>query len=280
MKTAIKQKNIFLILFMSVIGMIISLIITLIGADNLFLALLSLVIAIGSAVYQIVMLTKMVKEINIMCEGDGEHLMHYFAALLLGCVTLGIYYIYYLYRVQERLYANRKKYDVAITEKGTAIIMWYLLGFITLGICSLIALSIPIRNFNKMAYAYNKMHGLGEANNQSATENLTCKSTYSLEFTEGAEGDPAIGGQVNMKSGDLIIIGRDPSVSNFVVKDSTVSRKHCSIKVSSVGDKIMIIDHSSNGTYVGRQKLIKEIETSIAKGDVITLSNKTKFTIK
>ena len=297
MNSEIKQKSVFWILFMGAIGIVATVIIAVVGlfidggTISLFLAI---AVLFASQIYPLVKMSQMVNEINIMCADDGEHLMHYVLAFLLGCITLGIYYYYYMYRIQNRLYANKDKYNVAIAEKGSSVLLWLLLGILTFGICFLIAQAIPIRNFNKMACAYNKAHGFktdsvqavkqkesAQANAVKKVEKTAPSAKYTLVFAEGVAGDPAIGGQIRLMGGDRIVIGRDPQLSQFVVKDTTVSRKHCSIRVSSDGSRVYVTDHSSNGTYINdSQKLIKDVETAISKGDALKLSKHTVFTIQ
>ena len=92
----IKAKNTFLILFSQAIGLIILFLLIVIGiAADLggVMLFIGLVVFIASIIYSLVKLCQLVSEINFICEDDGEHLMPYICACLLGIITFGIYYI-------------------------------------------------------------------------------------------------------------------------------------------------------------------------------------------
>src|SRR6185503_1254890 len=74
-----------------------------------------------------------------------------------------------------------------------------------------------------------------------AKRRVTSQDTQKLKLKHrGAE-------VVRRREKDAVIIGRDPS-SGLVVDDDQVSRHHCTIERR--GDKFVITDTSSNGTYV------------------------------
>lgn len=59
------------------------------------------------------------------------------------------------------------------------------------------------------------------------------------------------GAVIPVKSGETVVIGRDPSVSSIVVKDDRASRKHCEISYSIENNRYSVTDYSSNGTWCG-----------------------------
>ena len=66
-----------------------------------------------------------------------------------------------------------------------------------------------------------------------------------------------------------ITLGRDPDVSQFVVLDSSISRRHCSIRKS--GGAITVKDEgSSNGTFVREARVT---EVALQAGDVIRIGH-------
>ena len=279
MYQGIKKKSIATIIALGIVASIMS---AIAAATLVFMPIISIVtslVGLLCIIYPIVILSKMVNEINIMCADDQEHLMHYVLAMLLGWVTLGIYDIYYYYRIQNRLHMSQYKYGVKVVETGNSVILWCIIGIFTLGIGNLVAQAIILRNFNKLAASYNNMKGLGtESEEQGLAKKMELKCTVSC--VQGVHGEPLIGGSVELGAGQSVIIGRDPNVAQLVVKDTQVSRNHCLIKMDGLGNKILITDFSSNGTRVDNQMLVKGIETQINRGTTIILSANTKFTVK
>lgn len=57
------------------------------------------------------------------------------------------------------------------------------------------------------------------------------------------------GAVIPVKSGDTVIIGRDPSVCSIVVKDEKASRKHCIIAYNGDNGMYAVTDFSVNGVF-------------------------------
>lgn len=102
---------------------------------------------------------KMAQDMNTMCEDDDQKTGGLIAFILLSIVTLGIYGIYWWYKIANRVYLNAPRYSIAVAEKGSSFLLWYLLGFLSFGIFSLVGYHIVIRNVNSLAAAYNRSHG-------------------------------------------------------------------------------------------------------------------------
>lgn len=273
-KAPIAAKNTFLILFSQVIGLLVFIICLAIGMGGAtgFMAILGIVILIASMIYPLVKLNQMSTEINIMCADDGEHLMPYICAWLLGFVTLGIYPLYYIYRMQTRLHENAHRYNVNISEKGGAVILWWLLGGLLFGIGMLVAFAIIIKSFNKMAYGYNasiKSSGKGKA------------SVGAKAFIKCIKGDIA-GASITLDAtNDTIIIGRDPSMSNIVSSDKKISKQHCIIEFKANEQAFYVTDcNSTNGTKLSNgAKLIGGVQTKVSGNEQIILSENTVFVL-
>lgn len=68
----------------------------------------------------------------------------------------------------------------------------------------------------------------------------------------------AIGQMVLLKSDRKLNVGRDPSCCNHVITDPKVSRKHLEITYIGALNKYLVVDCSSNGTYIQNgRRLIK-----------------------
>lgn len=272
-KNAIEAKSIFLILFSEAIGIVAFFILAIIGFTAGAIGgtlLIGLVVIIASIIYPLVKLSQMVSEINIMCAEDGEHLMPYIGAFLLGFVTFGIYPIYYMYRMQTRLHENAHRYNVNVSEKGGAIILWILLGWFIFGIGIIVAYAIIIKNFNKMAYGYNKVLS-SEGKLSGAKGQLKC-----------IKGDMA-GAEIIMDANNsAIIIGRDPSMANVVSADKKISKQHCIVRFDIENKAFYVTDcNSTNGTKLNNgAKLIGGKETKISDKEQIVLSENTVFTVE
>lgn len=280
-KNPIAAKSIFWVLFAGAVGLIGGIGIVLagamagMGAAALFIGC---VLIIVGCVYPLVVMTKLSSELNEMCEGDGEHLMPYICACLLGCITFGIYYIYYLYRMQNRLNENASRYNITINEGGGTIIVWFLVLFILFGIGPLVSLAIIIKNFNKMAYAYNDMLLKGDFNGDLDNDAYE----HAPEITGDViclSGDIK-GAVINMsKAEPLLIIGRDPLMANIVLNDAKISKQHCILRFDSYAGCFYVQDcNSTNGTTLSSGiKLTPEIETKIENGVELVLPHDIRF---
>lgn len=103
-----------------------------------------------------------------------------------------------------------------------------------------------------------------------------------LGAIEGIKGDYA-SAVINMKPGEKLIIGRDPTCCNIVISSEKrdISRTHCSVKYDPYTDSFKVIDMSSNGTYVNGTRLVKDQETQFQAGTVLSLgSGENQFRLK
>ncbi|MDR2964926.1 MAG: DUF4234 domain-containing protein [Treponema sp.] len=106
-------------------------------------------------IYPLFWVSKLAKDVNKMCEGDGKKTRGLILLLLFSLLTFGIYFIVWYYMLGDRLQDNGPKYNVTIKEGGGIIVLWSILGaFIFIG--PYIALYIIIKNTNILAAEYNK----------------------------------------------------------------------------------------------------------------------------
>ena len=99
---------------------------------------------------------------------------------------------------------------------------------------------------------------------------------------EGVSGDYA-SAVINMRPGEKLIIGRDPTCCNIVLSSEKkdISRTHCSVKYDPYTDSFKVIDMSSNGTFVNGTRLVRDQETQFSAGTVISLgSGENQFRLK
>lgn len=78
------------------------------------------------------------------------------------------------------------------------------------------------------------------------------------------------GAEIDM--GEVIVIGRDPSVAQLVISRDNISRKHCKIVFNNETGKYIVTDYSSNGTFILNGKRLDEnVPTELEKGTMIEL---------
>ena len=85
------------------------------------------------------------------------------------------------------------------------------------------------------------------------------------------------GASYPISDGEEIIIGKDPKCAHIIVSNEyqKVSRIHCGIKYDAANDKYIVIDYSTNGTYINsitNGRLTKGVYTPLPKGTIINLS--------
>lgn len=128
MKSMIKERNVFSYYFLSVITL---------------------------GIYTIVFWHKLAKDVNKLCEGDGKKTMKYVPAWFLNIPTLTIFSLIWKYKLTERLSDNAERYNLRFSESG-GLTVAYSLTIIGMPV----AHYLMIKNFNKMAKAYNDYNGL------------------------------------------------------------------------------------------------------------------------
>ncbi len=111
-------------------------------------------------IYGIVYWTKVSKEVDILCEGDGKKTMKYVYVWLLDFVTLGIMSLVWKFMLEERLKDNAERYNLRFSESGALVVFGSILGTIALGLGPILALFILNKNVNALIGAYNDYNGL------------------------------------------------------------------------------------------------------------------------
>ncbi len=111
-------------------------------------------------IYHIVFWTKVSKDVNALCEGDGKKTMKYVFCFLLNIVTVGIFGFIWKFKLAKRLQENAARYNLRFSESGgLVVVLAIVFAFFP------IAQAVLIKNFNKLAVAYNEYNGLEAAAN-------------------------------------------------------------------------------------------------------------------
>lgn len=100
-------------------------------------------------------------------------------------------------------------------------------------------------------------------------------------FLYGLNGEYT-GLKIELKSNEAIIIGRDPKISQLIIKSEKVSRKHCLVRFNSKLRKFIVIDYSFNGTYtLDGERLLKNHQNILPANSVIVIGkNQFQFILK
>lgn len=104
-------------------------------------------------IYALVFWGKCTKDVNTLCEGDGKKTMKFKYVVLLSIITLGIFGLVWRCKLANRLKENAERYNLMFSESGALVVVFSLLGLV-------LGDFILIKNFNKIAKAYNDYNGL------------------------------------------------------------------------------------------------------------------------
>jgi hypothetical protein len=99
---------------------------------------------------------KLARDMNTLCAGDGRKTRGVLALIFLSLITAGIYNLFWIYAVADRLQDNAPRYQLSFKESGGTVFTWYFFGVLIL-IGPFIALHIIIKNINALADVYNKI---------------------------------------------------------------------------------------------------------------------------
>ena len=143
-----------------VFGLILGIILAIASGEGSVIIILPLTYAIvfallSSNMYRIYFYYRLSLDVNAVCEGDGHETESSLIAAVLSSLTLGLYNVYWIYKLGQRLKANAPRYGFKMQETGKEIAVLYSLSF------GYIAAWELIKNMNKIAKVYNQ-NGLAE----------------------------------------------------------------------------------------------------------------------
>jgi hypothetical protein len=79
------------------------------------------------------------------------------------------------------------------------------------------------------------------------------------------------GAVIPVKSGDTVVIGRDPANCSIVLKDEKASRKHCTITYNGENGMYSVTDLSVNGVYKNGDRLPEKTAVPMSAGSEIRI---------
>ncbi|MCD8021090.1 MAG: FHA domain-containing protein [Clostridiales bacterium] len=97
--------------------------------------------------------------------------------------------------------------------------------------------------------------GAGSGNMVAYQDDPTIKSTGKTGTLVGMRGEYA-GAQLQIRSGESVLMGRSKSQCNLIFSNPKVSRTHCTVTYNSVEDYYLVTNHSSNGTFLANGQLL------------------------
>ena len=146
--------------------------------QNRSLAMYIILSILTLGIYSLYTFYSIAKDVNTMCEGDGEHTPGLLMLIVLSLVTCGIYSFVWYYKLGNRLHTNGPKFGVNIQENGGTLLMWFVLGSLLCFIATFVGINIIFRNCNMIAAAYNNGGSYDDFDTESDDE------TYEEDYSE------------------------------------------------------------------------------------------------
>ena len=122
--------------------------------------------AITCGVYMLYTLHMLAKDINEMCDGDGENTAGLLKLILFTLITCTVYHYIWHYKLMNRIQNNAERYGIKVKTVGSMDLgaCWVVLSVLGLLICwcgvglilSLYADYLMFRNMNLLSKAYNE----------------------------------------------------------------------------------------------------------------------------
>ncbi len=115
-------------------------------------------------IYALVFWHRLAKDVNKLCEGDGKKTMKYVPSFFLSLITVGIFGFVWKYKLAERLRDNAERYGLCFSESGALVVVYSTVGMLLCLAGPVVGHYILVKNFNKMAKAYNDYNSLVDEN--------------------------------------------------------------------------------------------------------------------
>lgn len=79
-------------------------------------------------IYALILTHNLAKDTNQMCAEDGQNTPGVLVVIILSLFTLGFYSYFWYYNVQTRLHNAAPRYRVNISEDGSSVLVWFIVG--------------------------------------------------------------------------------------------------------------------------------------------------------
>lgn len=255
-------------------------------------------------IYTVVFMWDFIKDLNAVSSAkDPESWQspNYLVVMLLTVITCGVYSFYWLYKIGNTIQRAGEDYGARIDENGTTLLLWTILSSWILGMGVYITYHLMFKNMNTICRRYNQEFidggvvygernssqnnggygspqynpGVISQNVQPESEETVQRGGWTIGVAHGAlvctKGSMQ-GAEINILDNEIITIGRDGALSNLILSDRDVSRRHCTVQFSAVENCYYVTDYSSFGTRInGSVPLEREVTTRCARGTKIVL---------
>lgn len=238
----------------------------------------------------IIVWSGMVKGINEVCKADGKHLIPFICSCLLSVVTLGIYGLYYTYKMQKRMYDESERLNAGVKTKPVTVVVLTIVGMLV-GICAIIACVMLIRSYNRLAAAYNgqDVYAQEEAAEQVSQQEvlpdleqyelLEASASGIMKCVAGVEDGPVIRFDENRNGATL---GRKQQMADVILVNPRISKAHCDVVFDEQRGLFYVRDKdSTNGTFLKKGETVKRLEAGvpavIEEGDLLILPDNIVF---
>lgn len=254
------------------------------------------VVQLGIMIYVFVLFWQVCNDINAICiksEGsNGKKSPNYLVVLLLSMITLGIYYLYWVYKQGTRLHdADVKFYQRGMKDTGLTYLLLVFFGNVTLGITTCIFVAKLLNDLNLLSSdTYEQRENSNFSKSQFSGGNTGTEQreldedspTVFEDVWKNQEGQQEgnmeccsgiYQGAVFPVGGEEVVVGRDESCANIVIKNPKISRKHCGVRYDAANASYIVTDYSTNGTfYKNGQKFQKEAPTVCHPGTILVIA--------
>lgn len=108
------------------------------------------------SIYPMYVIYTIIRDVNVVCDGDGKHTPGLLEFILFGILTCGIYDLYWFYSIGNRLADNAPRYGLHFQENGTTLLLWIIIGLLLCFVGKYVGIYFLLNNVNAICNAYNQ----------------------------------------------------------------------------------------------------------------------------
>lgn len=120
---------------------------------SIFTFILLGIITLG--IYEIWYLHCLVKDVNELCEENGQKSSGVLVYLVLSLITCGLYGIFWWYRIADMLAIAGRKRGLDLSITGNYVLICFILNYFVCGIASYVGIHQVFEATNELASDYN-----------------------------------------------------------------------------------------------------------------------------
>jgi len=108
-------------------------------------------------IYGIFFMSRLVRDVNILCAEDGDYTSHYVSMVLLSLITFGVYGLIWWYKLTNRLYEVSRNHFVEVDSSFPFYcFIFRLFSLLTFGILTYVSDYYVIKVVNQLVEDYNQ----------------------------------------------------------------------------------------------------------------------------